>query len=157
MRTIYALGLIGFLLAGLGCSSTTTRVYDVSVKNDTDHTVTIWLTKTGAPPENNWHSPEQLAQMAPGGDERLSGMPVPPGKTADTGTVKGEFYPEGIAWLRIYDGQYPSLSALLAVSPSSAKRIDQPLSPGRNSLVVRQKAGKIYVANEPIQPAAPTP
>lgn len=156
MRSIYALGLVMFLLSALGCSSTTTRTYEVTVKNETDHPVTVWLTKTGSPAEKNWNSPEQLALVAPGYEERFSGVLVPPGKTAYTGPVKGEFYSDGIAWLRVYYGKYDALSDLLAVSPGG-KRIDQPLNLGRNSLVVQDKAGKMSVSSAPSLARQPIP
>lgn len=135
-----------------GCSSAREYTFDVSVKNDSAGPVTIWLTKDGPPLEQGWRSPEQVALRSPGHEERIGGVLVPPGKTASTGPIKGKFEPGTFAWLRIYDGKYESFSDLLAVSPRSSKRVDQPLDPGVNQLVVRSRNGRIHV--ETASPAA---
>lgn len=151
MRT--TLGLLWALTVTLlaGCSSTTQRVYDISVRNETDRPVTLWLTKDGPPAQREWRSPEQLAIQAPGHEERIGGTVVPPGKTAYTGPIEGLFRPGAHAWLRIYDGQFKSFSDLLAVSPNSG-RVDHVLDPGKNELIVKQGPRGLMVEIEKTRP-----
>ncbi len=146
--------VLGMMLA-TGCSSTKEYSFKISVRNETPGPVTIWLTKEGPPMEPGWRSPEQLAIQSPGYEERIGGQLVPAGKTATTDLVKGKFEPGSSAWLRVYDGKYPSFSDLLAVSPKSAKRVDHPLDPGVNRLVVRARNGKIYVEAQDVATTAP--
>ena len=136
------------LLATVGCSSTEKRLYEVTVKNETDHPITIWMTKDGPPEENGWRSPEQIAIRAPGHEERIAGMVVPAGKTAYRDPVQGEFERGSYAWLRVYDGKYSSFSELLSVSSKSVDRVDFALERGKNTLVVKEKAGRIVVEVE---------
>ena len=147
MKQIGFTSLILALLA-LGCSSTETHKYDIQVRNDTDHPITIWLTKDAPPLEAGWRSPEQVAVSAPGHEERIGGMTVPPGKTAYTGELKGEFIEHSYAWLRVYGGQYKTFSELLAVPPKSPQRVDHALEIGKNIVVVREKSGRLNVESE---------
>jgi hypothetical protein len=132
----------------VGCSTTETRRYDVTVRNETGRTITLWLTKDGPPEQAVWRSPEQVAMSRSVYDERLGGITLPAGKTAFTQEVKGDFRPESLAWLRVYEGQFKSLSDLLAVSPRSPLRTDFALSPGRSYLVVREGGAKLTVESE---------
>lgn len=127
---------------------TSTRKYDISVRNETGHTITIWLTKDGPPVEPGWKSPEQMAMYSQENGERLAGVVIPTGKTASTGELKGEFAGNASAWLRVYDGQYKSFSMLLAVSPRSRDRLDYALYPGKNQLIVKLVEGKLEVEEE---------
>jgi hypothetical protein len=146
------LWVLGAMLT-VGCSSTREYAFDITVRNESPGPVTIWLTKEGPPIEQGWRSPEQVAIQAPGHEERIGGVLVPPGKTASTGPIKGKFEPGSSAWLRIYDGKYANFSDLLAVSPKSSKRVDQPLDTGKNRLVVKSLNGKIYVEADETRPA----
>jgi hypothetical protein len=135
------------VLAGLlavGCSSTQKVGFDITVKNDTDRPITIWLTKDGPPAEKGWRSPEQIAMSVPAHEERIAGMLVNPGKTAFTGPITGEFARGSYPFLRIYDGRYDRFSDLLAVSRGD-RRIDQPLDAGKNQFVVRDVKGRLVV------------
>lgn len=147
MKQILVL-LVFAALALAGCTSTHTRVYDIQVRNETDVPITIWLTKDAPPFDAGWRSPEQVALRAPGHDERIGGMVVPPGKTAFTGELKGRFVEHSYAWLRVYEGQYKRFSDLLSVSSKSPLRVDYPLDPGRNLLVVRHAEGRLQVDSE---------
>lgn len=147
MRLHLLLILTATLLVGCG-SSTQKREYDLTVRNATDRTITIWLTKDGPPYEQGWRAPEHIAASAPGHEERISGVVVPAGKTAYTGTIKGEFAYSTAAVLRVYDGQYPVFSDLLAVPPKSPSRIDHVLYEGKNLLVVKRDKGRLVVEDE---------
>lgn len=127
--------LIGLSLWIGGC--TVGRTYEVSVKNDTAGPVTIWLTKDGPPSEDQWLSPEQIAIHPPKTTEALGGVVVPPGKTADTGRIKGQFYSDVNAVLRVYEGQL-TLAQLLSVSHGSPNRVDQMLPKGRSNWIVEE-------------------
>lgn len=142
LQVILALVLAGVLV---GCSSAKKYTFDLSVKNTTNRPITVWLTKVGPPTEREWLSPEQLAAVLPGHDERISGVVVPAGKTAQRGPVTGKFEEGSYAWLRVYDGQYKSLSDLLSVSRLSPKRVDMPLEAGKNDLVARDVNGRLVV------------
>ncbi len=125
--------LIGLLLLAGGC--TVGRTYEVSVKNATDEPITIWLTKDGPPAEDQWLSPEQIAINTPEAPQKIGGVVVPPGKSANAGPLKGQFYSDVHAILRVYAGQL-TLAQLLAVSRGSPNRIDQILPPGASRWVV---------------------
>ena len=141
MRTQLLLSALMAMLL-VGCSdNTTTRRYNISVKNETSAPVTIWLTKDGGPVEPAWSSPEQLAITKPAYDETIGGVTVPAGKTADTGTIEGKFRPGAYAWLRVYEGQR-TFSEILAISRGNPARTDVPLSPGKNDIVVKKVAGQ---------------
>ena len=123
------------LAVGVGC--TETQMYSVSVRNTTARPVTVCLTKTYGPAEPGWESPEQMAGPAyPASDERPPGAVVLPGKTASEGPIPGDFYRDrGRAVLRVYGGT-PTLTQMNAISPGSPDRLDVPLHPGGNAVVV---------------------
>ena len=133
------------LLCGLALVGCAPKVsYDVTVKNDLAQPVTLWLTKPpGSPLERAWLSPEDIARGVRPGNEKITGVVLPPGKTGRTGAVKGEFPDEMRAILRVYLGQHP-LSELLAMSRGHG-RIDVDLEPGHNELVVRERDGRMVV------------
>ena len=133
---------LSLILLIVGCHSVENRSYDVNVKNDSIKPVTIWLTKNGPPWEAGWKSPEDLAIESPKNDERIAGVVVPPGKTASTGKIAGQFEPHVDAILRVYLGQ-KTFDDLLAVSHDSPDRIEVVLKPGVNQIVVRDDNGSI--------------
>ncbi len=133
--------LIGLLLVG-GCASYEKFDFDVSVKNNTDQPLTLWLTKDGPPAEAGWRSPESYAQRPGSLDDKIPGIVVPPGKTAYTGPIAGHFAPQTRAWLRVYLGQM-KLDRLLAVSRENPARTDVALIRGRNDWVVEARDGKL--------------
>lgn len=142
MRRIGLFLILLLALAAVGCSDTKTHRFQVSVKNATDRPITVWLVKEGPPVEQGWRSPEQMAISVPDHEERIGGRVVPPGKTADTGTVTGRFEPHSYAWLRVYDGP-THLSEILATSKGNPARLDIPLDPGVSRIVITDKAGRI--------------
>jgi hypothetical protein len=153
---IHRMKLILFLAVvamGIGCSSET-RVYQVSVKNDASRPITIGQVKDGAP-EEMFVSPEDLAIARAREGDQMWGVVVPPGRTANSGGMKGRFERTDSAWLRVYAGKL-SFSELLAISRGNPNRVDVRLHPGRNDFVVTDKAGRIEVTPaEPRSSAAP--
>src|SRR4051812_25827283 len=73
--------LLMCVVMAVGCARTET--YDVTVKNELQQPVTIWLTKVGGSIESQWFSPEELA-MGTRPNERIAGAALAPGKTGHT-------------------------------------------------------------------------
>ncbi len=128
-RGLFLLPLLAFL--SIGCASYETRTYDVSVKNETNQPLTLWLTKNGDKYETGWKSPEELAMESPRNERAISGVIVAPGETAFTGPIQGEFAYNTSAYLRVYLGQL-SINETLAVSRGSPRRVDVRLYPGKS-------------------------
>jgi hypothetical protein len=144
--------LLMFALLLAGChAGYETRTYDVSVRNLSDGPITIWLTKDGAPYEPGWLAPEDLAIESPKQNAKLSGVIVPPDKTADTGVVKGQFESQTHAILRIYAGKR-SFDQLLASTHGDPTRVDYPLHPGRSDLIIEGKQPIVHVKEENASP-----
>lgn len=137
--------LVLCLVGGCAQMSMQKRSYDVSVRNDSSQPITIWLTKDGPAWEPGWKSPEDLAIENLTIDERIGGVVVQPGKTADTGKLAGSFAPETNAILRVYQGQRTFMQ-LLAMSPGASNRIDTILSPGTNVLRIVDNGPGIKVS-----------
>ena len=142
-RRIALLSLIA-LLAGCGGKS---QSYSVIVRNESPRSVTVWLTKSGPPDEPGWKSPEAIAIERLGSDEPVAGVIIPPGKTGETGTVRGHFPAEVDAILRVYLGQL-AFDDILAISRDSPNRIDVVLTPGTNELTVRDRRGVTVVERD---------
>src|SRR5262249_50078232 len=97
LRAISMAGLLaGLLLAG-GRQTAQKRSYEISVRNESNTPVTVWLTKTGGVYETNWKSPEDLAIESRNANEQIAGFVVRPGERAGIGPVKGEFTPNSQA------------------------------------------------------------
>jgi hypothetical protein len=142
MKSITApAALVACLCLLIGCAGRT-QTYDISVKNDLDQPITVWLTKNGPPAEASWLSPEDLAMSQNPRGEKIAGRAVPPGKTAETGAIKGKFPSGTDAILRIYLGQH-TLDELLSIGRKDTNRVEVVLSPGKSNLIVRQRDGKL--------------
>jgi hypothetical protein len=154
MDQSFALMCMVLLLVGCG-GGANRQAYQVRVQNDLARPVTVWLTKSGPPHETGWKSPERLAVEAIDRDP-IGGVVVPPGKVAETGTVRGAF-PEGVdAVLRIYVG-YHEFTDLLAMSRGHPDRFDLVLQPGENSLIVRQRRGQTVIERGTVDDPQPQP
>ncbi|HEX4794655.1 MAG TPA: hypothetical protein VH370_12720 [Humisphaera sp.] len=131
MRTI--LFLFASLVLG-GCS--TTQSFDVSVKNEGARPVTIALTKTGGPVEDQWASPEQIADRKSEVSAKHGIVLVAPGKTAHVSDLKAELPSNAHAVLRVYPGD-PNYLDMLKMQPGHG-RVDMTLTPGANSFVIHE-------------------
>jgi hypothetical protein len=141
MRTTIALTL---LCLSVGCASN--RTYDVAVKNQTDGWLTIGLIKEGGPIQPDWEAPE----AALSNDRKPSALMwehVPPGKTADTGAIKGRFFRDSQAILRVYEGKL-GLEGMMAISRGQPNRIDIPLHAGLNRFEVTQQGEQLVSSRE---------
>src|SRR5436190_1363972 len=113
----FAFASLATLALLAGCQSYEKRTYDVSVKNAGAEPITVWLTKDGEPYEFGWLSPEDVVIQSPKEPKKeISGVVIPPGKTAETGQRLGRFNKETHAILRIYDGQL-GIDKILATHP----------------------------------------
>jgi hypothetical protein len=134
--------LLGVALLLVGCVPK--ESYQVDLTNELDEPITAWLTKSGPPYEGPWRPPEEVALQRPGEEELLGGVVVPAGKAAYTPEMKGQFYPDMDAILRVYVGER-TMSELLSMSRGSPDRVDVVLKPGKNRLVVREREGRLVV------------
>jgi hypothetical protein len=132
------------LVMTVGCSSTESRKYDISVANKSAADVTVWITKSasitvhGGPFEATWASPEEVEQEPPREQGLSTDIVIPPGKTASVHPY-GEFDPGGDAYLRVY--RATSLDVILALDRGSRNRCDLVLEPGRNVITVYDEPG----------------
>ncbi len=133
--------LLGALTA---CSGTHTDRFDVSVKNDLDKPITLFLTKSGPPLEDGWWSPEDLSFRTAAGDESIVGQVIDPGRTAASGPIEGTFDRGSMPYLRIYAGKH-SLPDLLATSGGHPDRLDIPLPVGKTEWIVNRREGRLIV------------
>jgi hypothetical protein len=138
MKPIASLVLFFALISfGVGCDSSQTRTYEVSVRNDTHEPVTIWLLKEGGPYENGWKSPEDLAIESPKANEPIGGRVIRPGAIATAGPVNGRFNADSSAMLRVYRGAH-SFNELLAISSNSGDRVNTRLRQGDNEFLITE-------------------
>jgi hypothetical protein len=133
------------LLFVAGCS--TTQTYDVTVKNSAARPVTIALTKTGGPMEDQWASPEQIMNQQSRMDARHGIVLVAPGKTAHVSDVKAQLPSGAQAVLRVYAGD-PNYSDMLKMTPEHG-RADVTLTPGVNSFEVRDTGNGLMIDRIP--------
>lgn len=127
--------LLPALPLALGCAPT--RTFEIAVRNETVQPITVGVSKEGGRYEPQWASPEDAALRTRGdNDNGWSSVVVPPGKTGVAGPVKGKFPRGAEAVLRVYAGDL-RLSDVLAISRGSPDRVDVPLSPGRNAIIIR--------------------
>ena len=140
MRTALLL-LLPLLLLAVGCADT--RTYQLAVRNETKQPITVGVAKDGGKYEPQWQSPEQAVVRTSGKDERgWDSVVVPPGEIRSAGPIKGDFSGGALATLRVYAGDL-QLSDVLSISRGSPGRLDVPLDPGRNAIIVREDAGKL--------------
>ena len=139
MRLLSAVMLVSFVT---GCSSATTRTYDVSIRNETSKPLMVGLAKNGPPYEDLWASPEDLAIESPRPTERQWGVPVAPGKTGAVNGVKGTLDRGTTAFVRVYRDA-SELPHFLAISKGSPNRLDLPLRAGGNTFVITDAGGRL--------------
>ena len=132
--------LLTVTLAALLVGCAQRRTYQIQVRNELDRPVTLWLTKDGPPIEAGWKSPERIALERPSTDEPVADVLVPAGHSAETGRVSGRFDADTRAILRIYVGDL-KLSEILATGRGNPARVDVPLLPGRNEVIIDRQQG----------------
>src|SRR4029078_12507099 len=130
MTRVFTGLLVAMLLAGC---STSKRTYDITIRNELDKPVTIWLPKDGSPGEEKWRSPEEVAAMKDRDQLVVPGVVVQPGKTASTGPVEGSVRSGTNGVLRVYVGE----TSMAGILKQRSGRIDLKLDPGINQLVLR--------------------
>jgi hypothetical protein len=144
-----AVALAFALLAG--CADN--RTYQVAVRNESGGPVTVGLAKEGGKFERHWATPEEVVIRTTSDDERgWDSVVVPPGDVRSAGPVKGDFARGAAAILRVYQGDL-ELSDVLAISRRSPSRVDVPLEPGRNAIIVREEKGRLTYERVKLPPA----
>lgn len=142
--------LLLFVLATITGCGTRSESYSVSVKNDTTKPLTIGFTKEGEPFQDEWMSPEDIAQDRAVNPELYSwGNLLMPGKTATTNKdMVAKLGPDKVAFLRVYRGHI-NLLTILSISRGSGSRIDLPLLPGKNNVVIVDRDGALAAIKAP--------
>ncbi len=139
----------------IGCGpSLEKRVYDISVRNESNQPITLWLTKNGPAYEDGWKSPEDQALEMPRNQHSISGIIVDPGKTAFTGPYPGKFAYNSSAILRVYLGEL-TINEILAISRGSERRADIHLPIGKSDWTVYLQGHQLMI--EPARPVAAPP
>jgi hypothetical protein len=141
MRTLTALPLLCLLV---GCA--TTRTYQVDLKNHSDDWLTIGMIKEGGPVQKDWQAPE----VAIADEQKPSATmweQIPPGKAADTGPVKGRFFSNSQAILRVYEGKL-GLEGMMAISRGQPNRLDLELHPGVNRFTITREGDRLVVSRD---------
>jgi hypothetical protein len=138
-----AILLLLFVAVGCGPES---RIYNVSVKNETDGPLTLDLAKDGPPPEEAWATPEQIAdgsvRISP--TSRLGFNTLQPGVTQNAAKIPGQFNSGSHALLRVYRGANLQVREMLVIKPGP-NRQDVVLTPGDNRFIVHDKAGQLSI------------
>jgi hypothetical protein len=120
------------IFALTGC--TTTHNFDVAVKNDTSHPITVGFVKAGPPFEPHWAAPEDYAMLPPSRQPTHWGQVIPQGKIMQI-RIAGKFDRGSAAYLRIYLDEHTA-DHLLAISHGTGNRIDLGLHPGGDNRYV---------------------
>jgi hypothetical protein len=132
---------VGVLLAGIVTGCTRTEKFDVTVRNGTQSSLTLALTKDGPPFEPLWASPEDLAIQSPNAEEKHGYVVLAPGKEGDV-SVQGKFDRGTRGYLRVYRGDL-QVSEMNAIKSNSPNRLDIILAPGRNVFVIVDARGRL--------------
>lgn len=141
-RTIFAGAILLVLFAAaVGCGPPT-YTFDVTVRNATDQPVSVGLVKNGPPLEVGWDAPENVAIGAPELGSKRWGTLIPAGQTTQLKPTKGTFDPGVIGFLRAYEGDR-TINELLAVSRDSSDRVDVPLDPGKTTITLVNRKGRL--------------
>lgn len=146
-----ATAALSLLLSVVGCGNKQT--FQIAVHNDSARPLTVGVAKEGGPFEPQWASPEQVVVRTNGRNEGgWDSVVVPPGETRSAGPVTGDFSGGARATLRVYAGEL-KLSDVLAVSRGSPNRVDVPLDPGKNAVIIRDAGGRLmYERADPTGP-----
>jgi hypothetical protein len=140
MRLVHAMAFVLFASVSLtGCART--EKFEITVRNDTGGPVTIALTKDGPPFERVWAGPEDLAIESPKADEQHGYLMLPAGKEGEV-AVAGKFDRGTRGYVRVYRGDL-QISDMIAIGPVSPNRLDVPLRPGANRIVIGQSQGRL--------------
>ena len=139
MRFSFVLLFVSLL--ALGCAKQ--QSYQVAVRNETEGPLTVGLVKEGGTFESEWASPEEIAAATRADEQRKwDSATVRQGQTGVAGPIEGTFGGDARAVLRVYAGG-EEMDELMAISRGSPDRIDVPLRPGKNAIIVRREKGRL--------------
>src|SRR5262245_49640716 len=96
--------LVLLLLFLPACTAARKQSFEISVKNETGHALSLGLVKNGPPSEDGWIAPHEVAMMAPQLADRHWGWVLNPGEAKTFGPYTGHFDPGTHAILRVYGG-----------------------------------------------------
>jgi hypothetical protein len=137
-----------------GCNTGRTDRFDVELRNGTGHPLTISLAKEGSlsPHEEAWMTPEEVALDSPKARERWVDAELDRGWVVPAGQVwmrrfSGQFSSGARGFVRAYAGE-PTVSQMCARGPESPGRVDIPLKPGSNRVVVENELGRVVAKRE---------
>jgi hypothetical protein len=140
--------VLPILFIVIGCADK--RTYQLAVRNETARPLTVGVAKDGGSFERQWAAPEQAVLRTTGEDERAwDSVVVPPGQVGSAGPITGDFSGGAEAILRVYGGDL-ELSDVLAISRRSPERVDVPLAPGRNAIIIREEKGRLTFERVPV-------
>lgn len=139
LATLFAALFIAPMLAGCQQKKYT---YSLTLKNAASEPIMVGFAKDGPPFEDAWATPEQVSRIPQRPGERSWGVPVMPGKVAEVQKVTAKLEGYSVSYVRVY-ATAPSLESMLAISMGSPNRLDVPLLPGANDLVVTREGGKL--------------
>jgi len=137
------------LTLAVGCG-THSESYMVSVHNETRSPLTIGFTKEGEPFQDDFMAPEDIALDRQVKPELYSwGSLLMPGKNATTNhPMTAKLDSDAISYLRVYRGHI-NLLDILSISRGSPSRVDVPLMPGNNDIVITERDGRLAAIKRP--------
>ena len=132
-----------------GCNLARTDRFEVELRNATSQPLTLSLAKEGtlSPHEEQWMTPDEVALDSPKSTERWvdaergRGWVIPVGQVW-THRFSGQFSSGARGFVRAYSGE-PTVSQMCARGPESPGRVDIPLKPGSNRVVVEDQSGRL--------------
>jgi hypothetical protein len=134
--------LVLSLLLLPACASYEKKSFEIYVKNETVHPLSMGLIKNGPPTEQGWIAPHEVAMMAPQLSDHRWGWVLEPGQSKTFGPYSGRFAEHVQAILRIYEGT-PTIDEMIAFSKDDPDRLDIYLWPGKSAYVIRNHGGRL--------------
>jgi len=118
------------------------KTFEIWIKNETAHPLSLGLIKNGPPTEEGWIAPHEVAMMAPQLTDHKWGWVLAPGQSKTFGPYSGRFAEHVQAILRIYEGT-PTIDEMIAFSRDDPDRLDIYLWPGKSAYVIRNASGRL--------------
>jgi len=118
------------------------KTFEIWIKNETKHPLSLGLIKNGPPTEEGWIAPHEVAMMAPQLTDHKWGWVLGPGESKTFGPYSGKFAEHVQAILRIYEGT-PTIDEMIAFSRDDPDRLDIYLWPGKSAYVIRNASGRL--------------
>lgn len=151
-----------------GCRTTRTRTVEVTVANEAEEPVMLWLTKRDRPFGPQWLSPEQWLTLQEqeiiGADAPSPAVELPPRTKVTLGPQSGKFRGRGDMALLLVYSMPVTLEEMAATPRGSSLRDVITLRPGRNFVRVRSTSPvraewvtDLNAPRRPLESASPPP